>query len=68
MTPRKGSAIWWPSVLSDDPWSTDERTYHEAIAVQKGTKYAANFWLHMFEFQEALGRGCGNEEYFQLHM
>ena len=45
-------------VLSDDPYTTDERTYHEAVEVIKGRKYAANFWIHMFEFQEALKRGC----------
>ena len=45
-------------MLSDDPYTTDERTYHEAVEVVKGRKYAANFWIHMFEFQEALKRGC----------
>jgi len=65
VTPKKGSAIWWPSVYSDDPFKTDERTYHEAVAVEKGVKYAANFWLHMYEFQETLQRGCDNSDYFQ---
>ena len=31
----------------------------------KGVKYAANFWIHMFEFQQALLRGCDNEDYWQ---
>ena len=30
-----------------------------------GVKYSANFWVHMFEFQEALVRGCDNSDYFQ---
>ena len=30
VAPSKGSAILWPSVFDKDPWSTDERTYHEA--------------------------------------
>mmetsp|Transcript_5103 Transcript_5103/g.13443 ORF Transcript_5103/g.13443 Transcript_5103/m.13443 type:complete len:401 (+) Transcript_5103:65-1267(+) len=65
VAPRKGSAILWPSVKSEDPWTTEEGTYHEAVTVNKGVKYGANFWIHMFEFQEALQRGCDNEDYFQ---
>ena len=42
--PSKGSAILWPSVLSSDPYTTDDRTYHEAVPVAAGLKYAANFW------------------------
>ena len=53
------------SVLSRDPWSTDQRTQHEARTVNKGTKLSANFWIHMFEFQEALKRGCENKDYYQ---
>ena len=52
VTPRKGSAILWPSVLSEDPFVTDERTYHEAVTVDKGIKFSANFWIHMYEFQQ----------------
>jgi len=66
--PKKGSAIFWPSVLSDDPYTTDDRTYHEAVSVKAGVKYSANFWLHMYEFQQALVRGCDNSDYFQDDM
>ena len=52
----------------DDPFKTDERTYHEAVTVRKGTKYSANFWIHMYEFQQALGRGCDNQDYFQANL
>ena len=52
VTPRKGSAILWPSVLSEDPFVTDERTFHEAVTVDKGIKFSANFWIHMYEFQQ----------------
>jgi hypothetical protein len=68
VTPRKGSAILWPSVHSDDPWSIEDLTYHEAVTVQKGQKFAANFWIHMFEFQQMLQNGCDNQDYFQAHM
>ena len=47
VVPRKGSAILWPSVRSDDPWTIEEGTHHEAVTVDKGIKYAANFWIHM---------------------
>lgn len=68
VTPRKGSAILWPSVHSDDPWKTEEKTYHEAVTVDRGIKHAANFWIHMFEFQKMLQNGCDNEDYFQHNM
>ena len=68
VTPRKGAAILWPSVLSHDPWTMEQLTYHEAVAVTAGEKYAANFWIHMFEFQKMLQNGCDNEDYFQEFM
>lgn len=41
--PRKGSAILWPSVLDEFPNSQlDQRTFHVAEPVIKGTKFAAN--------------------------
>ncbi len=68
VTPKRGSAILWPSVHSDNPWETEDKTYHEAVTVSKGEKYAANFWIHMFEFQKMLQNGCDNEDYFQEFM
>ena len=63
--PRKGDAILWPSVLSSDPESTDERTQHEALPVVRGVKYASNFWVHTFDFQTYHGLGCDNRPYLQ---
>eukprot|EP00962_Isochrysis_galbana_P057932 scaffold30556_cov104-Isochrysis_galbana.AAC.1 len=37
----------------------------QACTVTRGVKYSANFWLHMYEFQAALGRGCDNSDYYQ---
>jgi len=68
VTPKKGTAILWPSVLDKDPWTTEEHTYHEAVTVTRGEKYAANYWIHMFEFQKMLQNGCDNEDYFQPSM
>jgi len=62
--PRRGRALLWPSVLDRDPKERDERTEHEAVVVRKGIKFAANYWLHMYDFQYAVDRGCGNTEVF----
>jgi hypothetical protein len=63
--PRKGNAILWPSVLSSDPTETDERTFHEALPVVRGTKFAANFWIHAHDFQSYHAKGCDNRNYLQ---
>jgi len=36
----------------------------QAVAVTKGTKYAANYWLHQWEFQRPSDAGCSNHETF----
>jgi prolyl 4-hydroxylase len=63
---KRGRALFWPSVLDTDPsgvrTSSDQRTTHEALTVTKGQKFAANMWLHQFDFQSALGAGCKNED------
>ena len=56
--PKKGSAVLWPSVLDTNLESIDMRTVHEARPVIKGTKYAANSWLHLYDFQTANLWGC----------
>jgi len=58
VTPKKGRAVLWPSVRNDDPFIRDPRTHHEAKAVIKGEKYAANAWLHMFDFKAPFKVGC----------
>jgi len=30
VSPKAGSAVFWPSVKSDDPYETEQDTYHEA--------------------------------------
>ena len=65
VAPRKGSAILWPSVHPSDVLATDERTSHEALPVVRGTKYAANFWVHLYDFQTYHGAGCENKVYLQ---
>ena len=48
--PKKGLAILWPSIRDENPFVTDERTSHEALVVDHGTKIAVNLWFHMFDF------------------
>jgi len=58
ISPKKGRALLWPSVLNDDPSLRDGRTRHEALTVEKGTKYAANAWIHLYNFEDTQKRGC----------
>lgn len=48
--PRKGLGLLWPSVLSENPTVRDDRTMHEAKAVLRGIKVAANVWVHLFSY------------------
>jgi hypothetical protein len=41
-----------------DPLVSDHRMYHEALPVQAGTKFAANGWIHMYDYQGAFRNGC----------
>ena len=59
VSPKKGKALLWPSVLSDDPFSSDDSTYHQALPVVNGTKFAANAWLHLKDYKAAHALGCG---------
>jgi len=56
--PKRGRALLWPSVRNDDPMSIDSRTRHEALPVEKGTKFAANAWIHQYDYVTAQRNGC----------
>jgi len=56
--PKKGRAVLWPSVLDADPFAADRRTQHEAMPVARGAKYAANAWIHMYDFKTPFKVGC----------
>eukprot|EP01041_Mallomonas_annulata_P013429 gene13429-28478_t len=56
--PKKGRALLWPSTLNHWPNRIDGRTTHEAKQVIRGVKYAANAWIHLFDFQQANLWGC----------
>lgn len=51
VNPKKGRALLWPSVLDEDLSKRDESTFHEALPVTKGRKFAANAWLHLRDFR-----------------
>lgn len=58
MMPKRGDAILWPSVLSDDLTKLDHTTYHAALPVKKGVKYAANHWIHLYNYKVPNLYGC----------
>lgn len=56
--PKKGMALLWPSTLNEQPELVDQRTKHEARAVVKGVKFAANSWIHLYDFMTPNLWGC----------
>ena len=44
VSPAKGKALLWPSVLNEDLSKQEPKTFHEALPVLKGLKIAANAW------------------------
>ena len=59
--PTRGAALVWPSLSDADPNVPELRTHHEALPVTKGTKYAANFWVHLRNFQTPHAMRCGTD-------
>mmetsp|Transcript_444 Transcript_444/g.841 ORF Transcript_444/g.841 Transcript_444/m.841 type:complete len:345 (-) Transcript_444:119-1153(-) len=58
VSPKRGKALMWPGVMSDNPNVIDHRTIHEARPVTRGLKYAANTWIHQYDFKTANLWGC----------
>lgn len=54
----KGNAVMWPSVRDADPRTDEPYTNHEAVPVEEGTKYAANVWVHNYDFRTPATAGC----------
>ena len=57
-SPKKGRALFWPSVFDERPLVQDDRTFHEAKPVIKGLKIAANVWAHQYDYQKPNLWGC----------
>jgi prolyl 4-hydroxylase len=49
--PKKGKAILWANTLDSTPSMKDFRMTHAALPVLQGTKYAANLWIHLNEWE-----------------
>ena len=58
VTPKRGRALLWPSVKDESLTTADHRTMHEARPVTAGLKYAANAWLHLYDFRTPHAQGC----------
>ena len=59
VTPKRGRAVLWPSVLNEEPNKKDGRTVHEAMPVGEGSvKYGANAWIHMRDYKTNNKKGC----------
>jgi prolyl 4-hydroxylase len=56
--PKKGKALLWPSVKDDDLVQHEPLALHEARAVIKGKKYAANSWIHLYDYNISNLHGC----------
>ena len=56
--PKKGRALLWPSTLNHNPEAIDSRTMHEARPVLKGRKFAANSWIHLYDYNIPNKWGC----------
>ena len=57
--PRRGKAVLWANTLDSAPGSeVDLRIKHEARPVTKGRKFAANAWIHQFNFKIPNLWGC----------
>ncbi len=55
---RKGRAVLWQNVKSQDMNKTDYRTSHEALPVIKGYKIAANFWIYLYDYRNPWQISC----------
>lgn len=58
VTPKRGRAVLWPSVLDEEPNTQDSRTIHQALPVIRGVKYGANAWIHQRDYKGPNLRAC----------
>ena len=61
--PKKGSVLIWSNILNEDVNKRDEKTFHQSLPVIKGTKFSANYWIHLYPYK--LYNGCGNNAYYE---
>lgn len=56
--PKRNRVLLWPNALGADSNLQDTRTFHESKKLIKGTKYAANLWIHSHNFIQSFKWGC----------
>ena len=54
----KGTAVFWPSVRDADPTADEPKTNHEGLPPEVGVKYAANAWIHNYDYFTPSARNC----------
>jgi hypothetical protein len=53
IVPRRGKAVLWQNTRGVGYQEMDERTLHEALPVSRGVKYAANVWIHLYDYEKS---------------
>ena len=66
MNASVGSALLWSNVLNEAPEVNDLRMHHEALPVERGTKWAANLWIHMYNIRTLYDQRCPASFYFNI--
>ena len=56
--PKRGRAVLWANTLDRNLEEIDNRATHEAKPVVHGIKYAANTWIHLYEYTKPFIWGC----------
>ena len=56
--PKKGTAILWPNVLSNNVLGRQDLTHHGAAPPINCTKKGVNVWVHLYDFTTAWHKGC----------
>lgn len=56
--PLVGRAVLWPSVSIRGVDRVEDKTHHEALSVEGGTKHGANIWIHMHDWKTPAARRC----------
>ena len=53
--PKLGRGLLWPN-YADDGWRVERETFHEALPVVGGTKFAFNLWFYQHDLQTNRGK------------
>lgn len=58
VSPKAGRVLLFADTLPSDPLAKDERTAHEALVVERGTKVVATTWIRQFEAARNMYNSC----------